>query len=305
VARRAPLAAPRAARDDATVHRSVAPAPLDPDDERLRVRIVAGLHVTEWRHRAGYTVATHAAPDATLSLVLAGQFVERVVRQRHAVRRTDTLPVCGLWCHAAGLVYGCEVPPGGVHMLSVRVTSGASARVHDALNALAADGLAVGGAEVRALGVRLRNELWRSDDLSALGTEVAVAELVYRSGAPRREHRHARAPLPWLLGVRARLRDECRRSDLSLDTIAADEEVDPTSLARAFRRAFGVGPAAFTRECRLAWAVDALDDAHRSLSEIALDAGFADHSHFTRAFRARFGVAPREWRLAARAGRRP
>ena len=268
------------------------------------MRIVAGLHVTEWRHRPGYTVATHAALDPTLSLVLAGQFVERVVRQRHAVRRTDTVPVRGLWCRAAGLVYGCEVPRGGVHMLSVRVTSGASARVHDALNGLAVDGLAVAGAEVRALGVRLRNELWRGDDLSALGIEAAVAELVYRAGARRREQRHARTPLPWLLRVRARLRDECRRSDLSLDAIAADEDVEPASLARAFRREFGVGPATFTRECRLAWAVEALGDARRSVSEIALDAGFADHSHFTRAFRTRFGVAPTEWRLAARGGRR-
>ena len=43
-------------------------------------------------------------------------------------------------------------------------------------------------------------------------------------------------------------------------------------------------------------AADALARSSAPLGQIALDAGFADQSHFTRAFRAAYGVTPRRWR---------
>lgn len=36
--------------------------------------------------------------------------------------------------------------------------------------------------------------------------------------------------------------------------------------------------------------------AHRTVGEIALDWGFSDLSHFSRSFRKRFGLSPKEWR---------
>lgn len=39
--------------------------------------------------------------------------------------------------------------------------------------------------------------------------------------------------------------------------------------------------------------------AHKSISEVAYSWGFNDAAHFSRAFRERFGVPPREWRQAA------
>jgi AraC-like DNA-binding protein len=39
----------------------------------------------------------------------------------------------------------------------------------------------------------------------------------------------------------------------------------------------------------------------RRISDIALEAGFSDISHFNRLFRARFGVSPRGVRAAGRA----
>jgi AraC family transcriptional regulator, positive regulator of tynA and feaB len=45
----------------------------------------------------------------------------------------------------------------------------------------------------------------------------------------------------------------------------------------------------------------ALRDAHQrnlNISEIAYRTGFNDLSHFNKAFRARFGMTPRDWRNA-------
>jgi AraC family transcriptional regulator len=46
---------------------------------------------------------------------------------------------------------------------------------------------------------------------------------------------------------------------------------------------------------RLEWAAARLSE-ERSLAQIALEAGFADQSHFTRAFRRHFGVTPGRYR---------
>jgi AraC-like DNA-binding protein len=39
-----------------------------------------------------------------------------------------------------------------------------------------------------------------------------------------------------------------------------------------------------------------MGDAGACLADIALECGFADQSHFTRAFMARMGVSPGTWR---------
>jgi AraC family transcriptional regulator len=39
-----------------------------------------------------------------------------------------------------------------------------------------------------------------------------------------------------------------------------------------------------------------LADRRNSLAEVALDTGFSEQSHFTRAFRAATGVSPGAWR---------
>lgn len=58
------------------------------------------------------------------------------------------------------------------------------------------------------------------------------------------------------------------------------------------------------REHRMERAIRMLGDAadRRTLAEIAHLCGYSDHSHFTRAFRGRFGASPSEWRRRVRAG---
>jgi AraC-like DNA-binding protein len=43
-----------------------------------------------------------------------------------------------------------------------------------------------------------------------------------------------------------------------------------------------------------------LADPRASLSDVALDVGFADQSAFTHAFSKRFGVSPGQWRFDAK-----
>ncbi|WP_118181512.1 helix-turn-helix domain-containing protein [Paraburkholderia phosphatilytica] len=64
-----------------------------------------------------------------------------------------------------------------------------------------------------------------------------------------------------------------------------------------FCEAFGETPNRYLQRLRLDTAVMLFADERRSLTDIALDVGFADQSAFTHAFTRRFGVAPGKWRL--------
>ncbi|MDF2114854.1 AraC family transcriptional regulator [Roseiarcaceae bacterium H3SJ34-1] len=66
---------------------------------------------------------------------------------------------------------------------------------------------------------------------------------------------------------------------------------------RAFRRTYGHTPHRYLQLRKLALAKTMLRDGEMSLTDIALDAGFASSSHFAAAFRARFGITPSAYRL--------
>lgn len=70
---------------------------------------------------------------------------------------------------------------------------------------------------------------------------------------------------------------------LCLGDWARDAELHLGSVSRGFRQAFGITPVAFRLIQRTRRAVDAVTGTHDPLSVIALDCGFADQAHMTRA----------------------
>ncbi|OZI60887.1 GlxA family transcriptional regulator [Bordetella genomosp. 11] len=88
----------------------------------------------------------------------------------------------------------------------------------------------------------------------------------------------------------------------SLDAIARYVGVGRRQLERAFQVALGVSPMVFQRNLRLQYGCWLLRSSRLPVTRIALDCGFADGAHFSREFRGRFGMTPREYkRQAARA----
>jgi AraC-like DNA-binding protein len=105
-----------------------------------------------------------------------------------------------------------------------------------------------------------------------------------------------------LCAIKDDIRKACSDPDLSVHAIAARYGVS----ARYVQRLFEESGATFTQyvtEQRLAAAYEAL--RRRTLTDlpistVAYDCGFADVSHFNRAFRQRFGCTPTDIRNAAR-----
>jgi AraC-like DNA-binding protein len=83
--------------------------------------------------------------------------------------------------------------------------------------------------------------------------------------------------------------------------IRSRELADVVSLSvshfsRAFKQSFGDTPSAYVARRRMDRARELMATSDAALSQIALDCGLCDQSHFTRMFRRLVGMSPRRWR---------
>lgn len=84
-----------------------------------------------------------------------------------------------------------------------------------------------------------------------------------------------------------------------LAEVAAEVGVSPVYLTQSFQQVEGLPLYRYQLRCRLARALDLLHE-YADLSALALDLGFASHSHFTAAFRQLYGRTPTELQRALR-----
>jgi AraC-like DNA-binding protein len=120
-------------------------------------------------------------------------------------------------------------------------------------------------------------------------THLCGALLAGTTGGPARGLDFARIDR-WL---RAHLAEPLRVADL-----AAHCGFGMRRFHALFIEAFGETPHRYVQRLRLDAALTLLADTRRSLTDIALDVGFADQSAFTHAFSRRFRIAPGKWRGA-------
>ena len=144
------------------------------------------------------------------------------------------------------------------------------------------------------IATKIARELESPDAFTPLAVEglalelAAAARRISRPGAPE-----------WLRSARELALDHALES-VSVAAIAAHVGVDPRLLTRSFHRHFGASIGEYVRNARLDWAAARLVHSDAPLATLALEAGFADQSHFTRSFKRRTGVPPGRYRRAHR-----
>lgn len=82
----------------------------------------------------------------------------------------------------------------------------------------------------------------------------------------------------------------------STNSMAARINLSPPRFSALYRRFFGISPRQDLINARLHLAKELLHSGGASVAAVATRCGFASAGHFSRFFRARTGVAPREWR---------
>ncbi len=88
---------------------------------------------------------------------------------------------------------------------------------------------------------------------------------------------------------------------LTLREIAREVGVHPVYLSRGFRASTGIGLADARRRARVGRAIAFLASG-RPPVDVALDCGFADQSHLTKAVRRVSGTTPALWRALGQRG---
>src|SRR5690606_12713123 len=92
--------------------------------------------------------------------------------------------------------------------------------------------------------------------------------------------------------------------DWGIDQIADTLATSPAHLSRVFRRHTGTSLHQHRINLRLATAVELVADPQRSLTDVALELGFASPSHFSDQFRRHLGVPPSSLRSSSSRQRR-
>ena len=83
---------------------------------------------------------------------------------------------------------------------------------------------------------------------------------------------------------------------LRLGDLAKEAGVSVFHLCRMFRRATGTSLHQYRKRLRILSALEPVSESRRPLIDIAIDAGFSSHSHFTSEFRREFGRRPSDVR---------
>ena len=84
--------------------------------------------------------------------------------------------------------------------------------------------------------------------------------------------------------------------DVSVEEIAEAIGIDRSYFGKIFKASIGETPQNYILNYRMVKASELLRLTNMTIGDISAAVGYADYTHFSRAFRSVYGVSPREWR---------
>jgi AraC-like DNA-binding protein len=139
----------------------------------------------------------------------------------------------------------------------------------------------------------------RMSQASPLAVEAHILTCLHGLLGQRHNRQDARLATGRIARLRAMIDDDVA-SEHSLRALATEAGLSRFQTLRAFARATGLTPHAYLIERRSQLARRLILEG-AGLADAAAASGFADQSHMTRAFRARYGLTPAAAQRAARA----
>ncbi|WP_248449329.1 helix-turn-helix domain-containing protein [Sinorhizobium meliloti] len=258
-----------------------------------------GLSLAEWSNRDSRAAYDHPQHH-TLSLYLEGGF--QVVREESPTSRGAPDKICLLpaghesrWIIGGSMrMFHLYVEP---EQLAYRALTGfdMDPRRIDLMDLTFSDDPAI----VMLIKGGILSLDWEdASDRLALDSacQLVIYQMIKRHGF--------QPPTPTLQGglataVRRRIVDYVEAhldQPLVLDQLAGEAKLSTFHFARMFRVSFGMPPHRYVDQRRIHRACHLLRDPATTLSAIALSCGYSSQSHFNRAFKAKTGVTPGEWR---------
>jgi AraC family transcriptional regulator len=236
-------------------------------------------------HRSGKKLPQHTHPLAFFSLLLEGAYAE------HIGTKTVSYAPLTIGFHPPGLTHHDEIGAGGGRFFNVEIDEPWLDRLREVapLPDISTD---LHGGEMVWPATRLYGECRAFDAASPLAIEGLVLEMLATVARTRIEEKR---PPTWLSRVVDRLHAEFHQP-LTVSDLAAEAGVHPFHLSKVFRQFHHQTIGEYLHRLQVHYACNQLANPDAKLADVALAAGFADQSHFTRVFKHVTGVTPGAFR---------
>jgi AraC family transcriptional regulator len=257
----------------------------------LKSRDFGQFVITERQYPGGCTTPVHAHERPLFCVVLDGAYEEQQSSKRLYCTRTTTL------FHAAEEEHLERFSECGARSLIVELEPAwierfaAISRVGIHSSAAPENGI------LSPIASRLYREFLTDDPAAPLIIEGLLLEI---TGEFFRADRRRETRRPGWLGRAVEMIQDNFPRRLTLAGIAEEVGVHPVHLAQSFRRFHGCTVGDYVRRVRIDYACQELIRSDTSFIDLAIAAGFADRSHFTRTFKRAVGMLPSQYRTNAR-----
>jgi AraC family transcriptional regulator len=253
-------------------------------------RHVSGFILEDIEYAPHASLPQHSHATAYISLLMQGRYRERVGRKTHHLQPDSIL------LHPAGETHSNEIARSGARIFCIEVTPIGVQRLGVHNVDLSTHTEQRGGSAVR-LGHRLYQQ-FRRPEVSTLALEGLIFEVLAELLYPEPAGGNSRE-FPWINKVLAFVHANYR-DPVPLAKIAQAAGVHPVHLVRSFRRVQGHTLGEYVRRLRIEEACRKLVMTDLKITEVGLECGFSDHSHFARVFGRHVGTSPSRFRETRR-----
>jgi AraC family transcriptional regulator len=244
--------------------------------------------MAETCYQPGAVVPSHVHDRPLFCLVLDGGLIEQNERD------TTLYDAGSLFFHPAGQAHSHRFRRSRSRCLSIQLGERWTRRAPEVGIPCPERPLDLRGTRAAWWATLVYRELTKSDDASDLIVEGLLLAMMGEAARKLLSATTQAVPL-WLNRARELLNGS-GRARVQLRRIASEVGIHPVHLSRSFHRQFGITMSEYLRRRRLDDARDQLANSDRPIVQIALEAGFADQSHFSRAFKQAMGATPARYR---------
>ncbi|TWR27647.1 helix-turn-helix domain-containing protein [Mucilaginibacter achroorhodeus] len=153
--------------------------------------------------------------------------------------------------------------------------------------------------QVKLLFYQLFKESKANDDASIPATEALLLQVL--AGMESNAATGSRNRPDWVKQVKEAIADDISRK-FTLKEMAVVANVHPAHLSRDFSKYFNTNLGEYIRMMRIEKALSLMHSRKLSLTEIAMQCGFADQSHFLRCFKVLNADKPKVYRAVLASG---
>ena len=145
-----------------------------------------------------------------------------------------------------------------------------------------------GNPDSKFLLLRMHKELLANDNLTDISVQMLLLNIVDYS------HQHSCHRPQWIVRLSELLHDQWNQSH-NLADLSLNLQVHPVTISRYFPSYFGCTLGEYVRKIKIEKSLPLIRNNKYTLTEIALECGFFDQSHFTRNFKVLTGLLPKEF----------